>query len=76
MIHTANILVVEDNPDFQELLTTFLSHAGHNVKAADSAGNAVPLGWTWDEETRTVLLDYRSEGKPVTVTGSMENGGN
>ena len=46
------------------------------LKAADSAGNAVPLGWTWDEETRTVLLDYRSEGKPVTVTGSMENGGN
>ena len=43
MIHTANILVVEDNPDFQELLTTFLSHAGHNVKAADSAETARTL---------------------------------
>ncbi len=43
MIHTANILVVEDNPDFQELLTTFLSHAGHNVTAADSAETARTL---------------------------------
>ena len=40
MIDTANILVVEDNPDFQELLTTFLIHAGHEVSAAENAEEA------------------------------------
>ena len=38
--HTAKILVVEDNPDFQELLTTFLIHAGHDVTAAGDADEA------------------------------------
>lgn len=43
MIDTANILVVEDNPDFQELLTTFLIHAGHKVSAAENAEEARQL---------------------------------
>lgn len=33
----AKILVVEDHPDYQELLVTFLTNAGHTVSAADCA---------------------------------------
>ena len=36
----ARILVVEDNADFQLLLTVFLTHAGHKVTAADTADQA------------------------------------
>ena len=39
-IVTARILVVEDHPDYQELLATFLANAGHTVSAADSADTA------------------------------------
>ena len=43
-----------------------------NLKAIDSDGNAVPLHDAWDAETRTLLLDYQSEGKPIRVTGEIE----
>ena len=42
-----------------------------DARAVDEDGNPVALNTAWDEETRTLLLDYRSEGKPITVTGSF-----
>ena len=41
------------------------------VKAVNEDGNEVKMGCVWDEQTRTVLLDYDSEAKAVTVTGSF-----
>ena len=43
------------------------------LRGTDDFGNAVSLSFTWDEETRTLLLGYTSSGKAITVTGSMEN---
>ena len=41
------------------------------VSAVDEDGNAVSIGFAWDEQTRTVLLDYDSQAKAVTVIGSF-----
>lgn len=41
------------------------------VNAVDEDGNAVSMGFAWDDRTRTVLLDYDSQAKAVTVTGSF-----
>ena len=59
-MHTANILVVEDQPDYQELLTAFLSHAGHTVTAADNAADVRRL--TAVEDFDLVLLDVMLPG--------------
>lgn len=39
--------------------------------AVDEDGRAVALGYRWDDHTHTVLLDYESESRCVTVTGRM-----
>ena len=41
------------------------------INAVDEDGNAVSMGFVWDDQTRTVLLDYDSNAKAVTVTGSF-----
>lgn len=60
MVDTANILVVEDNPDFQELLTTFLMHAGHQVTAAENAEEALQCNANQDFDL--FLLDVMLPG--------------
>ena len=42
------------------------------VSGTDDAGNAVPVNASWDEETRTLLMEYRSGGRAVRVTGKFE----
>ena len=56
----AKILVVEDNPDFQELLTAFLGHAGHDVTAAETAAEA--LKYTAETAFDLLLLDVMLPG--------------
>ena len=45
---------------------------GKELKGTDENGEEVPLGAVWDPETRTLLVDYRSRGRTVTVTGRLE----
>lgn len=56
----ATILVVEDEPAIQELISATLQHAGHRVMRAYSAEEAVPLvnGTLPD----VVLLDWMLPG--------------
>lgn len=51
----ANLLIVEDNEDYQELLVNFLESAGHVITAADDGEQAVKLS----EKTKfdLILLD-------------------
>jgi two-component system response regulator VanR len=51
---------VEDQPDYQELLTAFLTHAGHTVTAADCAAEVRRI--TASEEFDLVLLDVMLPG--------------
>ena len=56
----ARILAVEDNPDFQELLVTFLTNAGHTVTGTDSAEDARRL--IAQEQFDLYLLDVMLPG--------------
>ena len=40
----------------------------------DDFGNAVPVDFSWDAESRTLLMDYQSVGKAITVKGKIEKG--
>ncbi len=56
----ATILVVEDEPAIQELISAALQHAGHRVMRADSAEEAVPLVSATLPDV--VLLDWMLPG--------------
>ena len=56
----ATILVVEDEPAIQELISAALQHAGHRVMRADSAEDAVPLVSATLPDV--VLLDWMLPG--------------
>ncbi len=45
------------------------------VRAEDAGGGPVPVQAVWEEETSTLLLDYRSAGSPVWVTGKLQKEG-
>ncbi len=49
-----------------------LPQAVAGVKAVDEDGNEVPMDFSWDAATRTVLVSYDSTDKAVTVTGMFE----
>ena len=56
----ATILVVEDEPAIQELISATLQHAGHRVMRAYSAEEAVPL--VYGTLPDVVLLDWMLPG--------------
>ena len=80
---SATILVVEDEPQVQELLAVNLEHAGHRVRRASSAGEAVTsireelpdvlvLDWMLPDEsglslTRRLREDERTRGLPILM---------
>src|SRR5262249_58585928 len=80
---SATILVVEDEPQVQELVAVNLEHAGHRVRRASSAGEAVTsireelpdvliLDWMLADEsglslTRRLRADERTRGLPILV---------
>ncbi|HEX3077947.1 MAG TPA: hypothetical protein VHQ24_13890 [Lachnospiraceae bacterium] len=41
------------------------------LHAVDQEGQEIPLSWSWDEESRTVLLCYESHNETVTVKGGL-----
>ncbi|OAI51638.1 two-component system response regulator [Betaproteobacteria bacterium SCGC AG-212-J23] len=80
---SATILVVEDEPQVQELVAINLEHAGHRVRRASSAGEAVTsireelpdvliLDWMLPDEsglslTRRLREDERTRGLPILM---------
>jgi len=80
---SATILVVEDEPQVQELVAVNLEHAGHRVRRASSAGEAVSsireelpdvliLDWMLPDEsglslTRRLREDERTRGLPILM---------
>jgi two-component system phosphate regulon response regulator PhoB len=80
---SATILVVEDEPQVQELVAVNLEHAGHRVRRASSAGEAVTsireelpdvliLDWMLPDEsglslTRRLREDERTRGLPILM---------
>ena len=49
-----------------------LPKAPEDLSAADTDGHPVQLCSAWDAETRTLLLDYRSTGSGILVSGSLK----
>jgi two-component system phosphate regulon response regulator PhoB len=80
---SATILVVEDEPQVQELVAVNLEHAGHRVRRASSAGEAVTsireelpdvliLDWMLPDEsglslTRRLREDERTRALPILM---------
>jgi len=80
---SATILVVEDEPQVQELVAVNLEHAGHRVRRASSASEAVTsireelpdvliLDWMLPDEsglslTRRLREDERTRGLPILM---------
>ena len=80
---SATILVVEDEPQVQELVAVNLEHAGHRVRRASSAGEAVTsireelpdvliLDWMLPDEsglslTRRLREDERTRSLPILM---------
>jgi len=80
---SATILVVEDEPQVQELVAVNLEHAGHRVRRAATAGEAVTsireelpdvliLDWMLPDEsglslTRRLREDERTRGLPILM---------
>ena len=80
---SATILVVEDEPQVQELVAINLEHAGHRVRRASSAGEAVTsireelpdvliLDWMLPDEsglslTRRLREDERTRSLPILM---------
>ncbi len=44
------------------------------MKAVDPQGKPVQLHGRWDDETRTLLAEYRSDGAEICLSGRMETG--
>jgi len=64
---SATILVVEDEPQVQELVAVNLEHAGHRVRRASSAGEAVTS--IREELPDVLILDWMLPGESgVTLT--------
>ena len=80
---SATILVVEDEPQIQELVAINLEHAGHRVRRASTAGEAVTsireelpdvviVDWMLPDEsgislTRRLREDERTRGLPILM---------
>ena len=80
---SATILVVEDEPQIQELVAVNLEHAGHRVRRASTAGEAVTsireelpdvviVDWMLPDEsglslTRRLREDERTRGLPILM---------
>jgi CheY-like chemotaxis protein len=57
------ILVVEDDPDGQEMITTMLRHMQFDVDAADDAEDATKLLFDADDPYDAVIIDLALPGK-------------
>lgn len=58
-----HLLVVEDDPDGQEMITTMLQHLRYNVETANDAEEAGHLLFEVDHKYDAVIVDLALPGK-------------
>lgn len=58
-----NILVVEDDPDGQEMIATMLQHLQYHVDAADNAEEAAQILSNSDGAYSAIIIDLALPGK-------------